>query len=156
MQSDTIASNLCLIIPGADFFHFGVLSSRMHMAWVRVVAGRLESRYRYSNKLVYNNFPWPPALTRDGRRSVAQAAQQIVDARSRYNDVTFADLYDPRTMPEPLLKAHTNLDRVVDRCYRRDSFPNDQSRVEYLFSLYEQLSIPLFALKPKRRKKKAD
>jgi hypothetical protein len=147
-----IVHNSCSAIPNATLWHFGVLSSTMHMAWVRHVCGRLESRYRYSTRLVYNNYPWPAAVTDKQRSAVAAAAQAVLDARAQYPTSTLADLYDPLTMPAPLLKAHQQLDRAVDRCYRPEPFPSDRHRVEYLFALYEQLTAPLVAAaKPARK-----
>ncbi|HOC57165.1 MAG TPA: hypothetical protein PKI20_16220, partial [Verrucomicrobiota bacterium] len=141
----TIASNLLYTVPDASLFIFGVVSSQMHMAWMRQVAGRLESRYRYSAGLVYNNYPWPQSVTPKQRTAVETAAQAVLDARAKYPTSTLADLYDPLTMPAPLLQAHQALDRAVDRCYRPEPFPSDRHRVEYLFALYEQLTAPLVA-----------
>ena len=122
------------------------------MAWVRQVCGRLESRYRYSAKLVYNNFPWPPEITDKQQKTVEAAAQVVLDARAQYPNSTLADLYDPLSMPGDLLKAHQKLDRAVDRCYRPEPFLSDRLRVEYLFSLYEKLTSPLApTAKPKRK-----
>jgi hypothetical protein len=150
-----IVHNSCSAIPYATLWHFGVLSSTMHMAWVRHVCGRLESRYRYSTRLVYNNYPWPSALTDKQRAAVEAAAQAVLDARAQYPTSTLADLYDPLTTPTPLLKAHQQLDRAVDRCYRPEPFPSDRHRVEYLFALYEQLTTPLVAAaKPARKGRK--
>ncbi len=153
MSGDVIVSNLCLIVPDATLYHFGVLSSTMHMAWVRQVCGRLESRYRYSNKLVYNNFPWPQTLTDKQRAAVEVAAQTVLDARKAFPDSTLADLYDPLAMPPALAKAHTELDRAVDRCYRPQPFDNERQRVEHLFFLYEKLTVPLIAPAKKGRRK---
>jgi hypothetical protein len=138
-----IVSDSCLFIANARLFHFGVLSSAMHMAWFRQVCGRLTSRYRYSNKLVYNNYPWPVTVTDKQRASVEAAAQAVLDARVEYPNSTLAELYDPLLMPAPLLKAHQKLDRAVDHCYRSESFPGDRHRVEYLFTLYEKVTAPL-------------
>jgi hypothetical protein len=158
MRPDTIASNLVLLVPGADLYHFGVLASAMHMAWVRRVAGRLESRYRYSNKIVYNNYPWPLEPSAAQRARVEEAAQAILDLRVEWGDgrsgflprtkkggpsACLADLYDPQGMPLPLYKAHVVLDRAVDRCYRKQPFGNERQRVEFLFGLYEKLAVPL-------------
>ncbi|MBN1395832.1 MAG: class I SAM-dependent DNA methyltransferase [Pirellulales bacterium] len=154
MSARVIASNLCLIIPGAKQFHFGVLSSAMHMAWVRQVGGRLESRYRYSNKLVYNNFPWPQEPTDKQREKAESAASNVLDIRKEFlkNGATLADLYDPLAMPPKLSKAHAALDRAVDRCYRRQPFTSERQRVEFLFSLYDKLTSPL--IHPARNKRR--
>ena len=143
MPSNVIASNGCHFIPGASIFHFGVLSSAMHMAWTRQVCGRLESRYRYSNKLVYNNFPWPENPTAKQREAVESAAQKVLAARKQFPAATLADLYDPLAMPPALIKAHAELDAAVDKCYRAEKFATERQRVEYLFSLYEKLTAPL-------------
>lgn len=144
-QPEVIASNLCLTVEGADLFHFGVLSSAMHMAWVRTVAGRLKGDYRYSNKIVYNNFPWPMEVTDPARQRVVDCAQDVLNARSRFPEQTLADLYDPDVMPIDLVNAHRGLDRAVDACYRRAAFGSDLERVQYLFELYGRLTAPLTA-----------
>lgn len=147
-----IASNLTLVIPKAGLFHFGVLSSTMHMAWVRHVAGRLKSDFRYSARLVYNNFPWPQNAGDAKREAVEEAAQGVLDARAAHPDATLADLYDPLAIPADLAKAHARLDRAVDRSYRSQPFTNERKRIEYLFNLYQQLSSPLMRA-PKRRRR---
>ncbi len=154
LDPKTIVGDANLCIPNAKLYHFGVLSSAMHMAWVRQVCGRLKSDYRYSNKLVYNNFPWP-AVTGQTKEiaAVEKAAQAVIDARNEFPASTLADLYDPLTMPGSLTKAHAALDRAVDRCYRPEQFPGDRARFEHLFTLYERLVAPLVAaaaVKPKR------
>ncbi|MGH9865025.1 MAG: DNA methyltransferase, partial [Candidatus Acidiferrales bacterium] len=154
IQPEILCSNLVKIIPTAALFHFGVLSSTMHMAWVRQVCGRLKSDYRYSNKLVYNNFPWPEAPSAKQRAAVEAAAQAVLDARKAFPDATLADLYDPLAMPPALVKAHAALDRAVDLCYRPQPFDNDRQRVEHLFVLYEKHTAPLLPAAKKRRPKK--
>ncbi len=124
-EAEVICSNLAKMIPGASNFHFGILTSRMHMSWVNVVAGRLKSDYRYSNSLVYNNFPWP-APTEAQRGRVEELAGQVLAARALFPDSTLAELYDPLLMP------HRKLDRAVERCYRAEGFANDAARVEFL------------------------
>ena len=105
--------------------------------------------------MVYNTYPWPQTVTDTQRIAVEAAAQAVLDARAQYPTSTLADLYDPLTMPVPLLKAHQQLDRAVDRCYRPEPFPSDRHRVEYLFALYEQLTAPLVAAaKPLRKPRK--
>ena len=153
MSDKVICSNLVKLMPKATPYHFGVLSSTMHMAWVRYVAGRLESRYRYSAKLVYNNFPWPVELTDKKQQAVETAAQAVLEARKAHPTATLADLYDPLSMPANLTKAHAKLDHAVDKCYRSHPFANEQSRVEYLFKLYQQLTTPLLPAKATKRKK---
>ena len=157
MPKTVIGSNLVLFVPNATLVHFGVLSSTMHMAWVKQVCGRLESRYRYSNRLVYNNFPWPNP-TEKQRKSVKEKAQAVIDARAKYlpphGTSTLADLYDPNTMPGALHRAHAELDRAVEKCYRPEPFNSDRERVEYLFRLYEKLTAPLLPSTPQSRSRK--
>ena len=151
LNPKTIASNQLYVLPDATNFHFGILSSAMHMAWVKQVCGRLESRYRYSNAIVYNNYPWPATPTAGQRSAVEKAAQRVLDARAGFPGATLADLYDPLAMPPALAAAHAALDKAVDKCYRDAPFPTDRARVEYLFALYEQLTAPLaLTAKPKR------
>jgi hypothetical protein len=125
----------------------------MHMAWMRHVCGRLKSDYRYSNTLVYNNFPWPEP-TGPQRKKIEEAAQAVLDARAKYPNSSLADLYDPNTMPPVLLKAHQELDRAVDAAYRRTPFKDERTRIEFLFELYQKLASPLEAKGKKKGKKK--
>jgi hypothetical protein len=148
-----ILNNSCLCLPNAKLYHFGVLSSIMHMVWVRQVCGRIKSDFRYSVNLVYNNYPWPEAPTPKQRAVVEFAAQRVLDARRESPSATLADLYDPLAMPAALVKSHSALDRAVDLCYRSQPFDNDRQRVEFLFALYEKLSAPLnFPAKKRSRK----
>jgi MmeI, DNA-methyltransferase domain/MmeI, target recognition domain/MmeI, C-terminal domain/MmeI, N-terminal domain/MmeI, helicase spacer domain len=153
LSGQIIASNKLYTISQADLFTFGVLSSAMHMAWVRQITGRLESRFQYSGKVVYNNYPWPDAPSAKQRAAVEAAAQSVLDARKIFPDATLADLYDPLAMPPALVKAHAELDRAVDLCYRPQPFQNDRQRVEHLFALYERLTAPLIAPAKKGRRK---
>lgn len=160
LPPEVIASNKLQMIPGASSFHFGVLSSTMHMAWVKGVGGRLKSDFSYS-PAVYNNYPWPEA-TSDQIAAVERAAQWVLDARAKFlsptGTSTLADLYDPVAMPPVLAKAHAELDRAAEKCYRKEPFISDRERVEYLFALYEKITAPLAAsaaAKPARRKKSA-
>ena len=116
MTPDILCSNLVKIIPNATLYHFGVLTSNVHMAWMRAVCGRLEMRYRYSKDVVYNNFPWPTPTDKQ-RSMIEQTAQAILDARALYPDSSLADLYDETTMPVELRKAHQNNDRAVMQAY---------------------------------------
>ena len=152
MKSNVLCSNLVKLLPKATLYHFGVLTSSMHMAWVRQVAGRLKSDFRYSAKLVYNNFPWPRSPSEAQRKAVEVAAQAVLNAREAYANASLADLYDPLAMPADLSKAHSKLDRAVERCYRDQSFPTERGRVEFLFELYQELSSPLLGKKPRPRK----
>jgi restriction-modification enzyme MmeI-like protein len=153
-EPEIIANNLVYCAEGADVWAFGVLTSEMHMAWVRLVAGRLESRYRYSAGLVYNNFPWPNA-TQEQRERVEEKARALLEARAPHLPprglATLADLYDPLTMPATLTRAHAELDRAVERCYRPEPFRSDRERVEHLFRLYEHLITPLLPVTASHR-----
>ncbi|SEA22181.1 Type II restriction/modification system, DNA methylase subunit YeeA [Thiothrix caldifontis] len=137
-DSNTISTNLNLMIPDASLYEFGVLESKIHMAWMRTVCGRLKSDYRYSAKLVYNNFPWPDADDKQ-RKKVEAAAQAVLDARKNYPTSTLADMYDPTSMPPDLRKAHTALDKAVDQCYRKEKFGSDMERLTWLFERYRGL-----------------
>ncbi len=153
---NVILHDSCSCIPDATLYHFGVLSSSMHMAWVRQVCGRLESRYRYSGTLVYNNFPWPQASNDKQREAVEKAAQAVLDVRKDFlppkGEGTLADLYDPISMPHSLTQAHSALDRAVDSCYRTQPFGGERQRIEYLLDLYEKLTAPLIS--PSRKKQR--
>ncbi len=151
ISKEIITSNLCLIIPDADLFLFGILTSEMHMTWVKYVCGRLKSDYRYSNSIVYNNYPFPEDMTEKQREKVANLAQKILDIRNNYPDSSLADLYDRLTMPNDLIKAHQNLDKAVDLCYRNQTFTSELNRIEFLFNLYQNMTAPLL----KTEKKKA-
>jgi len=146
----TLCSNLVKIAPDAKLYHFGIISSLMHNAWMRTVCGRLESRYRYSAGIVYNNFPWPENPTEKQKQAVETAAQGVLDARAQFPGSSLADLYDPLTMPPTLLKAHQTLDRAVDAAYGKTTFKTEAERVAFLFELYQKYTS-LFPLeKPKR------
>lgn len=119
MNPDVLSSDLVFIIPNATLYHFGVLTSNVHMAWVRTVCGRLEMRYRYSKDIVYNNFPWCDP-TPEQKAKIEQTAQAILDARALYPECSLADLYDELTMPKELRKAHQNNDRAVMQAYGFD------------------------------------
>lgn len=138
LDEKTMCSDLLKLIPGATLYHFGVLTSTMHMAWTRAVCGRLKSDYRYSNKIVYNNFPWPEA-TEEQQKKIAELAQGVLDARALFPDSSLADLYDPLTMPPELLAAHCKLDAAVEKAYGR-RFADDAERVAFLFGRYRELT----------------
>jgi len=140
ITSKTIVSNACLIIQNATLFDFGVLTSAMHMDWTRRVCGRLESRYRYSAKLVYNNFPWPEAVSDANRKKVEEKAQAVLNVRASFPKSSLSDLYDPISMPAILVKAHRELDRAVDRCYRSAPFKTGKERLSFLFERHEKLT----------------
>ena len=127
-------------MPDASLYHFGVLTSNVHMAWMRAVCGRLEMRYSYSNTIVYNNFPWPEP-TAEQQARIAQTAQAILDARALYPDSSLADLYDDLTMPIELLQAHRDNDRAVMAAYGFDVKTTSESTcVAALFRRYQELT----------------
>lgn len=139
MGSETIASNATIIIPGATVFHFGILTSNVHMAWMRTVCGRLKSDYRYSKDIVYNNFPWPDP-TEEQKAKIEQTAQAILDARALYPDSSLADLYDELTMPPELRTAHQKNDRAVMEAYGFWGKLNSESEcVAELMRMYQEL-----------------
>ncbi|MCX8086265.1 MAG: N-6 DNA methylase [Rhodocyclaceae bacterium] len=140
LSPETIASNQVYVIANAALYHFGVLSSTMHNAWVRYTCGRLESRYRYSAAIVYNNFPWPEDPTEKQRAAVEAAAQGVLDARAQFPGASLADLYDPVAMPPALVRAHQKLDAAVDAAYGKKGFASDAARVAFLFELYQKLT----------------
>lgn len=150
----SIPSDTCLTIPDGDLFLFGNLTSKMHMAWVKYTCGRLESRFRYSKDIVYNNYPFPKDVPAKKKEAVEAAAQAVLDVRKteQAKGNTLADLYDPNTMPASLHKAHEALDKAVDKCYRDAAFSTDAKRIEYLFDLYEQYTAGLFATVKKPKK----
>jgi len=140
LTGDTIATNLVLIIPDAPLYLFGVLTSNVHMAWMRAVCGRLEMRYRYSKDIVYNNFPWPTP-TEEQTAKIEQTAQAILDARALYPDSSLADLYDEVTMPPELRKAHQQNDRAVMNAYGFDvKTTNEATCVAELMRMYQQMT----------------
>ena len=133
-----ICSNTIQFVANAKIYHFGIIASTMHNAWMRYTCGRLKSDFRYSGSIVYNNFPWPNQPTDAQHEKIEAAAQAVLDARSQFPDATLADLYDPLTMPPALVKAHQKLDAAVDAAYGKKSFKNDAERVAFLFTLYQQ------------------
>jgi hypothetical protein len=156
ISKDIIAGDSNIIVPNATLYEFGVLTSSMHMAWVRYVCGRLELRYRYSASIVYNNYPWSSPSAKQ-IKDIEAAAQGVLDARKKYPDLSLATLYDGNTMIPELIKAHQKLDKVVEVAYGR-SFNDDGQRVAHLFELYQKLSGELFVegKKKERGKMKID
>jgi N-6 DNA Methylase len=162
LEADVVAGDKIFTMPGATLLHFGILTSTMHMAWVRKTCGRLKSDYSYSNTIVYNNYPWPtfkekPAKTQafNAQAAIESAAQAVLDARAQFPGSSLADLYDPLTMPPALVKAHQKLDAA----YAQDAvhpgkkaYATDAERVAYLFELYQRLTslLPTDRVKKKR------
>ena len=138
LDKETIPTNQVQIIPDAGLYHFGVLTANVHMAWVRAVCGRLKSDYRYTGKIVYNNFPWPTP-TDNQKAKIEQTAQAILDARAKFPDASLADLYDETTMPPELRKAHQANDRAVMAAYGFDTKISEAECVARLMERYRQL-----------------
>ena len=152
VEPPTLCSDLVFLIPDATLYHFGMLHSQMHNAWMRTVCGRLESRYRYSGGVVYNNFPWPGAsqgnlsvpveqlVSPEARQRIEACAQGVLDARAAHPSATLADLYDPDKMPYDLLAAHKALDAAVEAAYGVDFNGDEERIVAHLFKLYAQIT----------------
>lgn len=164
MSADVITSNKNYIIPSDSLYLFGILQSTMHMAWMRTVAGRLESRYQYSGTMVYNTFPWPRDTNEKHLIAIESAAQAVLDARNLFPDSTLADLYG-LLMPAALVKAHQKLDKAVDAAYLAaekaagntpPKLTSDAERVAFLFELYQRYTSLLPATPAKAAKKKRD
>jgi hypothetical protein len=156
MEPPTIPSDLVFIIENADPHVFGIVTSRMHMAWLKYIGGKLKSDPRYSIGLVYNQFPWPP-LSPDNARNISKLALAVLGARQAHPGETLAALYDADTMPPNLRKAHQALDEAVDKLYRKEPFYTDRERVEFLLARYEATRAPLIPQpkSPKRRRRLA-
>lgn len=138
LEPSILASNLLKTVADATLYHFGVLSSIAHNAWMRTVAGRMKSDYRYSVKIVYNNFPWPAKPTEKHRNAIEAAAQAVLDTRERYHGSSLAQLYNLDSMPADLVMAHSVLDRAVDAAYGYKGGPADSNRVQFLFEQFLQ------------------
>ena len=140
-----------LFIPNGNLYHFGILMSAMHMAWVKYTCGRLGDGFRYSKDIVYNNFPWPKESLSKNIKAVERHARRVLQVRKQFPESSLADLYDPLAMPPALVKAHQQLDKVVDLCYRPQGFADEQARIDFLFETYERYVAPL--LEKKKEKK---
>ena len=142
MEPPDVPSNALRIVESAKLIDFALLTSTMHMTWMRAVCGRLKNDYRYSIGVVYNAFPVPEITARDAAK-IEPLAQAILEARAAYPDATLAHLYDPDTMPPPLRRAHHALDRAVDRLYQRRPFTSEHDRLQHLFERYQKMKQPL-------------
>lgn len=160
LDSNAVILDSAQALYNAEPFMFSVLSSKMHMAWVKTISGRLKSDYRYSNTLSYNTFP-VPNISKNRKEELTQCTLAILEERSKHSEKTMAELYDPNKMPAGLKEAHRLNDLAVERCYRSTPFTTDEERLEYLFKLYEKMiqeekeKETLFAKEKKTRKKKA-
>lgn len=149
--AENIVADSCSCIPNASLYLFGMITSLMHMAWVKTVCGRIKSDFRYSSDIVYNNYPFPRNVDAAKWKAVENAAQAVLAAREKYKNNSLANLYDTNTMPLELVKAHVGLDKAVDQCYRPQPFTSELNRIEFLFGLYELYSTPLFTKSKKRK-----
>ncbi len=151
LPKEVIASDLARTVSDADLYLFGIVTSIMHMTWVKYTAGRLKSDFRYSNNMVYNNYPWPKQPSAKNKTSVEEKSQKVLDVRAAFPDSSLADLYNRLTMPPALVKAHQALDKAVDLCYRPQAFTNETTRIEYLFELYDEYTAPLLQGEGKKK-----
>jgi len=149
LKPPVIPSNLVKVLLGTDRSIFAVLTSAMHMAWLRYIGGRLKSDYRYSIGLVYNNFPFP-AISDTQHKKLDPLAKKILDIRNSYPTSSLADLYDQNHMPVKLRKAHKAIDLAVDKLYRKTPFKSESERVEHLFDLYEKMMAEVNGVPAKR------
>ena len=139
MSLDVLCSDLVFIIPNATIYHFGVLNSNVHMAWMRLVCGRLKSDYRYSKDIVYNNFPWPSPNDKD-RTNIEETAKKILGTRKIHSDCSLADLYDELTMPCDLREAHKQNDKAVMKAYGFKPSMTEEEIVSELMKIYQELT----------------
>ncbi|MDO9153413.1 MAG: methylase, partial [Paludibacter sp.] len=149
-DKNSIVSDTCMAVSNGTLYHFGVLMSDMHMAWVKSVCGRLKNDYRYSKDIVYNNFPWPESPSDKLIKAIKEKAQKVLDIRSKFSKSSLAELYNPSIMPFDLVKAHEDLDKTVDLAYRPQPFTSEANRIEYLFELYEKYTADLFTKEKKK------
>lgn len=149
-----IITDKVFAFPKATMYHFGILTSIMHMTWMRYTCGRLKSDYSYSNTIVYNNYPWPETIADKQKQQVEDAAKEILEARAQFPESSLATLYSQNTMPPALLKAHQQLDKAVDLCYRTQPFTSEAKRIEYLFGLYNKYTGDMFPPEKKVKKSK--
>ena len=159
LSNEFVISDSALAIYNALPYHLSILTSRMHMTWMRAIAGKLETRIRYSSTIVYNTFPFL-SISKQRKEELTQCSLKIIDERLKHSEKTMAQLYDPDKMPEGLKEAHHQNDLAVERCYRSTPFSSDEERLEYLFKLYEKMiqeekdKDTLFAKEKKTRKRK--
>jgi hypothetical protein len=139
ISKDTIVTDRCAFIPDADLALFGVMTSSMHMVWMKAVCGRLKLDYNYSIQLVYNTFPFPN-ISQKQKNAITELVWGVLDEREKHSQKTLAQLYDPNKMPEGLRKAHQALDTAIEQCYRPKPFESDEERLEYLFKMYEEMT----------------
>jgi hypothetical protein len=151
LKPPTIPSDKLRLLASVSPSQFAILTSAMHMAWMRTVTGRMKSDYMYSVGVVYNTFPMPPV---DDLSKLEPYAQAILDARAKFPDATLAELYDPDIMPAELRRVHLANDKAVDKLYRKSGFASERERVEHLFMLYEKMTTGLLAVEKRLKKRK--
>ena len=139
MSSEYITMNSLEVIYDANLWIFGLLSTKMHMAWVRTVGGRLKTDYRYSATLCYNTFPFPK-INEEQKQRLSALAENILLTRENHTEMTLGEMYNPESMPQDLKYAHQAMDIAVEQCYRPEPFTSDEERLEYLFKLYEKMT----------------
>jgi len=141
LNAKALSGDAALLVTDATLYHFGVLTSKLHMLWLSTVCGRLKSDYRYSKDVVYNNYPWPTP-TEKQRAEVERCAQAVLDARALYEGATLGEMYSKLYLFTELYQAHKALDRAVEQCYRPQLFTSDAEKLEFLFDLYQKLVKP--------------
>lgn len=154
MRESDILNNSCLSIPNATLYHFGILHSKMHLSWIKATCGRIKSDFRYSNEIVYNNYPWPENPSEKQMKIIEEKAQNVLYVQASFPSSSLADLYSPLTMPPALVKAHNELDKAVDAAYSKQIFSSEAKRMEFLFELYEKYTAGLFVKEKKVKKAK--
>lgn len=153
MGPETVISDAAFAVYSAEPWVFALLTSAMHMAWTRAVGGQLETRLRYSNTIVYNNFPVPPISERL-KEELNQAALRVLDVREYHSEMTPAEMYDPDAMPDDLRAAHAAVDQLVDSIYSKKPYETDEQRLSDLFVLFEKMSAEADAKSPRKRPRK--
>lgn len=139
IDANTIIADSANAVYNAQMWIFGILTSKMHMAWVKTVGGRLKTDYRYSAQLCYNTFPFPE-ISEEKKKEIEEAAEEVLCVRAEHSEKTLAEMYDPDKMPADLRAAHHTLDLIVESCYRKEPFTSDEERLEHLFKLYEKMT----------------
>lgn len=152
LSPDNIVGDTCLSVENVTLFHFGILHSLMHFVWIKTTCGRIKSDFRYSNEIVYNNYPWPENPSEKQIKTIEEKAQNVLDVRASFPTSSLADLYNPLTMPPALVKAHYELDKAVDAAYSKQAFTSEAKRMEFLFELYEKYTAGLFVKEKKSKK----
>ena len=152
LSPDNIVGDTCLSVENVTLFHFGILHSLMHFVWIKTTCGRIKSDFRYSNEIVYNNYPWPENPSDKQIKTIEEKAQNVLDVRASFPTSSLADLYNPLTMPPALVKAHNELDKAVDAAYSKQAFTSEAKRMEFLFELYEKYTAGLFVKEKKSKK----